>query len=564
MSGTLPPLLAGERRRIFVRLLLWGGLQAGCAVLAARLVRAGFGPAAADAGMDAAGLVGLAAGLLLLALLAALGRRFETVDGERLAQSRIHEIRSRVLDRLFRGGEGVAPPAHGAVLVRLGGDLGALATWTSRGLARLVVSGLAVGGTLVALRLLAPGPALVLLAGLLCAALPGLAAGRALERATRRLRRLRGRFAARLGDRLGGILTVRAFARERGEVRTLVRQSARLRAAAEARAAARGRLRGLAEFAAFATPAVIVGTGAPALARGALSTGDLVAALLLAGLFAPRLRELGRIWGYRREARVAEEKLAALLAPAPRRRRGRRELPPGGGRLVLRRVHLAGRLHDVDLVLEAGEKVAVVGANGAGKTSLLLVAGGVLPPDRGRVELDGVPVGALRPAARRRAFAFLGEPFPLLRGTVADNLRLAADGVGEAEMRAVLERVGLDLPPERRLGEGGAGLSAGERARLGLARALFAGARVLVADEPEAALDGEGRALFREILQAHRGTVLFATHDPALLRLADRVVLLEGGRPVADTDPATFLAGTAGRRLCGPQPSAPETVRAVG
>lgn len=561
MSGLLPPLLAGERRRIFARLLLWGGLHAACAVLAAWLVRRAFSTAAGSGLPPPGELARLAGMLLLLALLAALGRHLEILDGERLAQSRVHEIRSRILGRLFLDRDTVRPAARALLPVRLGGDLGALATWTACGLARLVTSGLTVGGTLIALLLLAPGPGLVLLAGLSCAALPGLAAGRRLEEATRELRRRRGRFAARLGDRLGGMTTVRALARERRERRTLLRQSEALRAAAEARAAARGRLRAVGEFAALATPAVIVGTGALGLARGTLGLGDLVAALLLAGLLAPRLRELGRLWGYRREARVAEEKLAALLTPVPRRRRRRRELPPGEGRLVLRRVRLGDRLRDIDVVVEPGEKVALVGGNGAGKTSLLLVACGVLPPDRGQVEIDGVPVHALRPAAHRQAFAVFGEPFPLLDGTVADNLRLAADRIGEAEMRAALAKVGLDLPLGRRIGEGGAGLSAGERARLGLARALLCGARVLIADEPEAALDDNGRALFRALLADYRGTVLFATHDPALLRLADRVWRLAGGRLVEDAAQVSGRAAVAGSGPIGPHLVASEVDR---
>ncbi len=545
----MPPLWSGERRLQFLRLTGYGILQAVAVVVAALLVRAGFDRIADP---TAAGSLSVLIGGLALAAATVAGLRFlETVESERLGQGYVHELRTRLFAHLLElGPEARLPCGRGALLVRFSGDLTALRQWLARGLARLLVSGIATLGTIGALLLLEPALGGVLLLAILTVAAPGFLLGRALRRSARRLRRERGRLASLVADRLGAMTTVLAFARTERERRAVARTSDRLRARAIARARVAGALRALAEGGAVAGMAVVLGVGAWQVEAGLASPGGVVGALVIVGIFTPRLRELGRVWEYRNNATVAREKIERLFACEPRRRRRTRRLPAGPGRLTLERLRYGRRIRGITATVEPGARIALLGANGAGKTTLLMLMGGILVPDRGRVRLDGVDIVRLRPSARRRALAFAGGGFPLLRGSLRDNLLYGCGRIAETELAEVVERSGLaelvnrlrhglDTP----LAEGGGELSAGERMRVMLARARLAKPRLLFLDEPETALDAAALRTLERLFAEFPGSILFATHSPRLARLADTAWRLETGRLAAIDSPATLLDG---------------------
>jgi putative ABC transport system ATP-binding protein len=213
---------------------------------------------------------------------------------------------------------------------------------------------------------------------------------------------------------------------------------------------------------------------------------------------------------------------------------GREVRLPDGGVLPI--------LTEVDLTVEAGEHVSIVGRSGSGKSTLLNVLGLLDSPTAGEYLLDGEPTDRLR--GRRRArlrgecFGFVFQQFNLLpRRTAAENVAaplLYARGreflTRNRAAREVLERVGLgdraDQVPER--------LSGGEQQRVAIARALVRRPRVVLADEPTGALDVEtGRAVMALLAEAtaEQGTALVTiTHDLAVAALADRQLRLEGGR----------------------------------
>jgi len=207
-------------------------------------------------------------------------------------------------------------------------------------------------------------------------------------------------------------------------------------------------------------------------------------------------------------------------------------------------VAFAGRpvpaLDHVDLDLAPGEVLAVVGPSGAGKTTLGRVALGLLVPDAGTVTADGEPLAD--PAARdawRHRVSWASQRPALVHGTVARNLALGDPGMDRAAVEAAARRAGahelvLALPQgyDTVIGGGGRGLSAGQRQRIGLARALARPADLVVLDEPTAHLDAVAATTVADAVAALRGraTVLLLTHDDRLVAVADRVVALDDGR----------------------------------
>ncbi|MGW7694280.1 thiol reductant ABC exporter subunit CydD [Streptomyces asiaticus] len=187
--------------------------------------------------------------------------------------------------------------------------------------------------------------------------------------------------------------------------------------------------------------------------------------------------------------------------------------------------------------IRPGETVAVVGPSGAGKSTLLNAVLGFTAPHEGRVLIGGRDLASLDPASWRRQIAWVPQRPYLFAGTIAENVRLARPDADDEAVRAALWdadalRFVSALPDgiETRLGEMGAGLSAGQRQRIALARAFLADRPVLLLDEPTANLDGETEASVVEAVRrlAEGRTVLLVVHRPALLPLADRELRLPG------------------------------------
>ena len=206
----------------------------------------------------------------------------------------------------------------------------------------------------------------------------------------------------------------------------------------------------------------------------------------------------------------------------------------------------AGEVHalrGVDLCVEPGELVAVMGPSGSGKSTLLTIAGSLEDPTAGEVQVGDVPLSELsrnqRAALRRRAIGYVFQDFNLLAGlTAAENvsLPLELDGTPVRMARPAaldaLERLGLAERADRFPDE----LSGGERQRVAIARAVVGDRHLLLADEPSGALDSvNGEAVMRLVRSCCQGGVagVVVTHDAQLASWADRVVFLRDGR-IAD------------------------------
>jgi thiol reductant ABC exporter CydD subunit len=196
-------------------------------------------------------------------------------------------------------------------------------------------------------------------------------------------------------------------------------------------------------------------------------------------------------------------------------------------------------LDGASLTIRPGEKVVLVGPNGAGKSTILSLLLGFAEPSRGSVTVGGVDLRELDVDAWRRCISYLPERPTLLAGSLAANLRLADPTAEDARLVEALGRVGgtglleaLDGGLDARVGEGGRRVSAGERQRIALARALLRPASLHLLDEPTAHLDDRTEAAVLEALSGALAgcSALIVTHRPAVIELADRVITLDAGR----------------------------------
>ncbi|EPD56652.1 thiol reductant ABC exporter subunit CydD [Streptomyces sp. HGB0020] len=251
------------------------------------------------------------------------------------------------------------------------------------------------------------------------------------------------------------------------------------------------------------------------------------------------LRQVGAQYHAAAEGLAAAEEIFAVLeTPVPAS--GTADVPEGAIAFEGVTVRYPGRSEDAvsraSFTVEPGETVALVGPSGIGKSTLLNVLLGFVRPTEGRVRIGGVDLREADLEQWRSRIAWVPQRPHLFAGTVAENVRLARPGADDDAVRRALADAGalefVEALPEGTdtlLGEDGAGLSAGQRQRLALARAFLADRPVLLLDEPTAALDGATEA---EVVQAVRRlaagrTVLLVVHRPALLAPADRIVRLD-------------------------------------
>lgn len=395
----------------------------------------------------------------------------------------------------------------------------------------------------------------------------GMATQSRMDRQWRLLSRLSGHFL----DVVAGLPTLKVFGRAKAQAESIRKITDDYRQATMRTL----RIAFLSSFAlellATLSVALVAVTIGMRLVHGELDLYTGLVILVLAPEAYLPLRQVGAQYHAAAEGLAAAEEIFEVLETPVTASRGTAAVPASELRIEFDAVAVRyeGRGEDspgpVSLTVEPGECVALTGPSGAGKSTLLQVLLGFVTPSEGRVRVGGADLAGLAPEQWRERIAWVPQRPHLFAGTISENVRLARPGADDAEVTAALVDAGawefvraLPRGADTPLGEGGVGLSAGQRQRLALARAFLADRPVLLLDEPTAALDGETEAAVVEAVRrlAVGRTVLLVVHRPALLALADRVVRVGAG-PAGPSPAAPLPAARAGQPAPGPAPRDP-------
>lgn len=258
--------------------------------------------------------------------------------------------------------------------------------------------------------------------------------------------------------------------------------------------------------------------------------------LLLAPEFYSPLRRMGATYHAKMEAIGAAEKIMDVINAAGPERPDGAALTVSHATIEFRDVsfsHADGApvLDRVNFTLYPGDRVALVGESGQGKSTIIRLILGFLAPQSGDILVNGHALSGLDMDSWRRHIGWVGQDARLFQGSVLDNIRIADDSLSDDGIRAMLGQCGVGDLADRMLGENGTGVSGGQAQRIILARALARRSPVFLLDEPAAYLDADSEELARQAMQAapRNATVLFSTHRTETLSLASRIFCVDRG-----------------------------------
>lgn len=339
-----------------------------------------------------------------------------------------------------------------------------------------------------------------------------------------------------------GIMVIKSLGRTDDEVERMRVASAELR---EKRLQV-GRLRAVFEPLLETLPSlgvvVLLLLGAGLVDDGSITVGDVVGAMSLFSVLALPIRIVGFFLQSMPASVVALERIDKVLdLPLPEEHGGSvAHLPEGPLELSFEGVSFAHGpnvvIDDVNLTIDAGETVALVGATGSGKTTLVELAAGLIPPASGTVALDGIGHEDLRPLARAERLGVVFQETFLFAESIAENITMGDDATADQIVAAATASNAhgfiTDTPAgyDTVVGERGATLSGGQKQRVALARALFRRPSLLLLDDATSALDPTVEAEILRGLDGESMTILMVAHRLSTIALADRVAFLENGK----------------------------------
>jgi len=291
--------------------------------------------------------------------------------------------------------------------------------------------------------------------------------------------------------------------------------------------------------------------GAHAVIAGDMTVGELVAFNMLAGRVAQPVLRLAQMWQDFQQTRISIARLGDILntPPEPASSPSRGALPAIKGLIRFDRVSFQYRLDGpevlkgIDLTIQPGEVLGIVGSSGSGKSTLAKLVQRLYVPESGRVLIDGIDLAMIDPTWLRRQIGVVQQESTLFNRSVRENISISDPGLSMERVVAAATLAGahdfiLELPEgyDTVIGERGASLSGGQRQRIAIARALVSNPRILIFDEATSALDYESEhAIQQNMRQICVGrTVLIIAHRLSTVRMCHRIITIEAGRLIED------------------------------
>jgi ATP-binding cassette subfamily B protein len=390
--------------------------------------------------------------------------------------------------------------------------------------------------------------------------IPLVAYGRSVRALSRQAQDTLAQASAYASESLAQVRVLQAFTHEKAASARFGEAVERSFEAANARAKARAGLTALAIFLTFASVVGVLWYGAQDVLSGIMTGGRLSQFVLYALLAAASMGELSEVWGEISQAAGAAERLGELLSVKSEIKSPShpKALPvPPRGEIAFRDISFAyplrpetSALSQLSFRVTPGERVALVGPSGAGKTTIFALLLRFYDPDRGTVEVDGVPTNEAELSALRDRFALVPQETALFADTIAANIAYGVEKAGRSEIEAAAKAafaqdfiVALPKGYDTMLGEGGVTLSAGQRQRIAIARAVLRNAPILLLDEATSALDSESETLVQRALDKvmEGRTTLVIAHRLATVIRADRILVFDHGRLVEEGTHQTLI-----------------------
>jgi ATP-binding cassette subfamily B protein len=507
---------------------------------------------------DTSVLIGVGVAFLVTAVIAFFAMRAFLILSGVLGQKVLLDLRRRTFDHFQR----LSPSFHerytsGRVISRMTNDIEALADLLDGGLDDLLISGLSVVSVGVILVVLDPPLGLAALLSFPLLLWLSSWFRHSSARAYRRTRETVALVVMQFVESLGGVRAVQSFRREDRNQQIFDVLNSDYRRATE---------RTFKNIAIFSPGTKLIGNVTIALVlvyggyrvlQGETEIGVLAAFLLYLRRFFEPMQELSHFYNALQAAIAALEKVSGVLEEKPSVPEPEHPvaLPHARGRLDLERVHFAYRedvvLPDLDMHVPAGQTVALVGATGAGKTTIARLVARFYDPVNGAVRLDGVDLRDLADEDLRRAVVMVTQENFLFTGTVADNIAFGRPSASRGDIERAAMAIGAHgfitaLPNgyDTDVSKRGGRLSAGQRQLVAFARAFLADPAVLILDEATSSLDIPSERLVQRALRtilADR-TALIIAHRLSTVEIADRVLVLEAGRIVEDGRPDELVS----------------------
>lgn len=451
----------------------------------------------------------------------------------------------------------------GVTISRVINDVAVINELLSEGLITLVGDTLMLGGIVVVMLTMSPRLALLTFCVL---PLMALATWIFARKAQAAFRQTRARIAAVVGDLaedLSGMRVIQAFAQEDASHERFDEVNRANRDAYVAAMSLSFVFLPTVDILGMLATAIVLWFGGLTVARGELTLGVVVAFIAYVSRFFQPIQELSQLYTTLQAAMAGGERVLELLDTEPevQDRPGAREMPPIQGHVALRGVSFSYRgdvrvLHDIDLEIEPGQTVALVGPTGAGKTSIANIVARFYDVTSGAVLIDGIDVRDVTQRSLRRQMGLVPQDPFLFAGTIADNIRFGhPHPPGDGPDMEVVERAArlanahefiVAMPDgyQTRILEGGVNLSVGQRQLICIARAALAEPRLLILDEATASVDTVTEMLIQDALQRllHGRTAIVIAHRLSTIAHADRICVVQAGRIVEQGTHQELLA----------------------